>query len=87
MPSSCTLTTLFVFKPSKMHIATMSEHLIVKALSITSKRFSLLGGEVNVVPVVATIISPAPALVYADCRADVATVTVAAETMCERYSS
>jgi hypothetical protein len=69
-----------VFNPSKVHIVTMFEHLIVTALVIRSKTFALYAGMVNVDPVVTTIVSPAAALVYADCSSDVATVIVPAVT-------
>jgi hypothetical protein len=55
-------TTFFVFNPSSVHIVTMSEHLIVTALRIASKLYALYVGVVNVVPVVATMVSPSVAL-------------------------
>jgi hypothetical protein len=82
-----TNTTFFVFNPSNVHIVTMSEHLIVTTLLIKSKIVALYAGVVNVDPVVTTMVSPAAALLYADCSADVATVTVAAETMGTKHSS
>ncbi len=70
-------TTLLVFNPSNVHLATMSEHLTLTGLVKQSEEvLSLLQVPLNVDPGVTTIISPAAALLEADCSAEEATVMV-----------
>lgn len=70
-----TLTTLLAFNPSKMHLATMSEHVIVTTLLMQSELLLSLPQEpLNDDPAVAIIVSPTAALSTALARADVETV-------------
>ncbi len=81
-------TTLLLFSPSKVHLATMSEHLIViDFLMHRENVLSVLHVPVKVDPYVAMTVSHAAAFATAAVRPDVATVIVAARTTGARQTA